>query len=297
MSQSIDAASSGRVAGGVSSIIGFVTATALATVSLIVCLNEDVDDIGLDRAREAARAAGPEAPVVVTVDAEELVWASRGQFRLLAPWEPAPPTPYTAIARDPSGLPPEGEDGVGPLSIVEPWFARRYGQGAPAPWGADLLDRLDRAVVTVGAGEGARTCAAWRADRWFCGPKSWNYVGPQEIEVEGKRQTCLWLHPMEGGEALRVAFSDLPPGGTLRGRFALSDEAAATAGGAEIRFKVEVDGEVTVERIHPNRPGWSSFRVDLNRPAPVEVAFVVSADHTGRRHFCLTAALEKGVAP
>mgnify|MGYP007022318343 CR=1 FL=1 len=276
---------------------GFVGFIAVAVVSLVVELTPSA--LPLDQVRMASTiekaAAAPGIPVYVTAPAaEEVAWHAGGSVRLTPPWKPAPPEPFVAIADDTSTLPPTEDPG--PVELAGPWVARRQGQPRAnrSANPIDLMDLLPEAHVEARPStDGApRKCDTWRFGRWFCGPKEWNHVGPETLTIDGKPQRCLWLHPLER-EALTVSWPALPVPATLKGRIALSDQAAATRQGAPVHFEVEVAGQPTIVRTHPNKRGWSSFQADLKvTGAPdAEVRITIKANNTGRRHFCLDAQL------
>ena len=319
-------------------VVGLVLAGALAVAALIEATEVTPARVDLDSARAALAQARSFAPdlgsdrpaLLLSRGHEEVLWHARGELRLQPPWEP-PRADFVALAHEPLAL-PRPDSAVHPASplVTEgAWVARAYQGPSPgrrpgararrAPKVA-LMDRLHTARVEVRPKKGEpRRCAQYRFGRWFCGPDPWHFVGATEMNVVGAPARCIWMHPHDNAE-LRLTFSDLPRERPLKGRITFSDEAAATSGGGAVTFRVEVDGEEVLKRVHPNRRGWSFFQVDLSEPtqkapkrgaakdkAPgdtkggakgasrgerAEVTFVVSARQTGRRHFCVTAEIE-----
>lgn len=283
--------------GGLSGALGIVTSLALALVSLVVWADAHEPNLQ-DSAAMAAIAAtmAPEGvPVYVTdLTGEEQVWRARGQVALLPPWQPRPEeTPFVALARDSSLLPDVNHHtDAGELVERPPWVARSYGDINPSARPPSLLDALAQAKVSIARPKGEpRLCTQRRASSWHCGPSPWNRVGPEQLTIQGKPETCMWLHPSDEGE-LVITWPAMDAPATLEGRIGLSDQAAQTPGGAPIQFTVEVNGELALKRTHPNRAGWSAIRAPvLARDGQAEASLTlrVSSSNTGRRHFCMDA--------
>jgi len=285
--------------GTIPPLVGFVLAVALAAVSTAVHCAPDTPVVGLAASRAAVARTGGGAPVIlVNGRHEEVVWYAGGEVRLKAPWEAVEEPSWVALAHDAAALPGGGLEEVGQVMVEPPWAARRMGV---ARAGRDVFGLLERAEVSVldTATGTRRSCSTWQTGQWFCGPNPWNFVGPNELVIDGERRRCLWLHPHEQG-SLEVRFMGLKAGWRFVGRLALSDEAAATPGGSPVEVKVEVDGAVAVRHRQPNVRGWRELNVELPGVRKGETAvtrsmtLTVTAPRTGRRHLCMVGTLVPG---
>jgi hypothetical protein len=155
----------------------------------------------------------------------------------------------------------------------------------------------------------ARLCTAWRFGRWDCGPEPWNFVGLEDVVVQDRATTCLWLHPV-AGERWRITWPDVPIA-RLSGRSAMSDVAAANDRPGAVSYRVLWGDELVLEREHPQQRGWRRFSVrlqaeadgtgegsgagsgegvassDARRPLHLEVW----ADEVAQRQFCMDMTL------
>lgn len=282
-----------RIEGGVSGIVAFALSAAVSLVSLGVALREEPPPPDVVSARAALAEAGAPAPAwLVSARHEEVLWQMGGELSLLAPWEEAPEaSPWLALAHDPLLLPApllQGPKEAAQIARRGPWAALRVGEGAG--WG--LGEALPQATVElIPEAEGAprRLCGPPRLGRWRCGDEPWSYVGDAEVVVNGARARCLWLHPTQGAR-LRVTWPAVEARQVLRGRVALSDEAAQTPGGAAVKWSFEVDGREVLRREQPNRKGWSAFQVDLrgHKAPTAAVSLTVSSERAARRFFCMS---------
>ncbi len=147
---------------------------------------------------------------------------------------------------------------------------------------AALLDPLDpmAARVTVTDADGERACAR-REDRHQCGPKGWQYVGSKTMKVAGKREACVWAHPL-GGTMTQVTYPSVrsTKREPLEVRFGLADRVSRKGGPVDV--EVVFSGKTTSHTHTPHR-GWS--RVALGEGSgPLSIR--ISAEKVGQRHFC-----------
>lgn len=159
---------------------------------------------------------------------------------------------------------------------------------APAPASRDLAELLSGARVSIVSDDGTeRVCDRWVFGRWVCGPNSWNWVGPAEVRVRGRRRACVWMHPSEEG-TVRVELGSFAGGSQLRGYVMLDDGAVAEEESGVVTLTILADGRRIASRDQGNRPGTTSVRERLpSADEPVALALEVDADATGRRHFCV----------
>lgn len=182
--------------------------------------------------------------------------------------------------------------------------------------GTDLTAELARAAVEVrtpGASGTVITPCPWDAvrQRHVCrGLPEWMTVGMDTLLIGGRRERCVWAHPITGGE-LSVAF----PPRALRGRLALdlafSDGAADNRTGARVDAEVKVNGR-TLGRLArlPGARGFASSTLDLEaavageagEASEVGVEIVIRTPNDGQRHTCFRlsvrpAASSAGAAP
>lgn len=177
----------------------------------------------------------------------------------------------------------QGPTRFGPLSLS--LYEPRAGR-APS---YDFLAHLADGQVSVG-GDDPVACEA-SGGGFQCPRGGWNYVRPEWHEFDFLPRRCLWAHPV-GPEPLRLAWSQVPLHGGLRGGFGLVGQAAEIANAAPVDVAVLVDGgEVARLSLMPGDPGWHGF--DLGLPGLAagahDVEFDVSAVNPAMRHFCFDA--------
>lgn len=257
--------------GGATAVVLLVGLCTLALTSLLTNPRDLAPpDPEAAAAAIALAADGAQVPVALLTDLrrEELVWYAAGSVAPAPDWM-ARPADYVAISHEPGGLP----DGGDTLGEVREWAARRYGTPATWTWGTALRT----ASVDADA-----PCAGYRMGRFRCGSPGWEWVGPATVVVQGKPETCLWMHPLDG-RPLRVRFPSVPTG-QITGRYAFSDAAAQTPGGGPVDLSVWVGAREALHRKVASRKGWAPFRVAV---AGEDLTFEVRAKKSGRRHFCV----------
>lgn len=127
----------------------------------------------------------------------------------------------------------------------------------------DFLPALRDARVSIVNGDGVeRVCADWLFGRWYCGPDSWNYIGPTPVTVRNRETECIWAHPTAEG-TIRIAFEDVPVGRLIAGRHMLSDTAAESGIDGGVELVIRIDGQEVARKRQNPRAGASSFRVRM----------------------------------
>ena len=146
----------------------------------------------------------------------------------------------------------------------------------------DAGDAADiaRARVSVTDAAGERACVL-RGGRHSCGAKGWQYVGDKEMKIAGKRERCVWAHPIAGATTSIHYPSVVSSEGAPRAiAFGLADKVSRKGGPVDV--DVTFGGETT-RHVHPARRGWTRFSLGEGS-GPLTLA--ISAEKTGQRHFC-----------
>lgn len=153
---------------------------------------------------------------------------------------------------------------------------------APCEW------RPNNFVGGGGLGQGALA----PADRFFCSPEGWNYVGATIIEDNAHRgRRCIWSHPIANG-AMVTRFRDVPIGRSFHGHHGIAYEAERGDDlgnqGGPVELRVLVDGSEAGRSTHNDSDHWMTFDVDTRRwaGAPHELTIEVRAPNPGMRHYC-----------
>ena len=158
-----------------------------------------------------------------------------------------------------------------------------------------LSDRVRKATAgyTSTATSATIECDPWQFGRLDCGPNDWNWVGEANVLINGKEEKCIWAHPL-ASHTLKVVFEDIQLPESFKGKYALSDEAAASSNRTPLTFRVFVNEEEKVKRVVTPRRGWSNFTLKLEATtAPVDLSFEIETEFDGARHFCFDAILSE----
>lgn len=139
-------------------------------------------------------------------------------------------------------------------------------------------------------------CEAPRGGGGFScpGQPEWLYAAARSPKVGGSTgRRCLWAHPPSPGRFTVIELPAPPPAPPgmrwrLRLQAALSDTAAAVAGGAAVETEVSQGAQLGRLRA-PNRRGWVKRVFDVKAGAPITLRVHTPAD--GMRHHCLEAEL------
>lgn len=227
------------------------------------------------------------------------------------PWAEAPRTSTAFVTGPGVQAPPPQLATTRELAGRERGWRRFEVQGAesqvPQRPRIALSEQVHEARVAVVNEDGTRrACDDWAFGRWVCGPDAWNYVGPTELSVRDRTQSCLWMHPLAGA-TLEVTWPDVPAG-RVSGRTALSDIAADNEAAGAVRYSVHWGDEEVVDRAHPSARGWRRFsRVVGAQPDTLgdgmdgsgqgsgespgatvaDLTLRVWADDVAQRHFCV----------
>ncbi|GEM_PF-5783436 len=128
-----------------------------------------------------------------------------------------------------------------------------------------------------------RSCTQVGIDRYRCSDKGWGFVGPNTLTISGRKETCVWAHPLKGATTLISYGSTDPAEFDDLHLWTALDDGVATAGGP-----VEITahwGDARTDITHPAEPGWE--KTPLNRPdAAASLELSVRAERVGQRHFC-----------
>ncbi len=182
---------------------------------------------------------------------------------------------------------------------------RRFDLG-PSPVLYDFVDHIGEAHVRAGD----RPCRwqrmapspqgglwrgpFWPAERHFCGPRPWLWVGETILEdLHFAPRRCVWQHPAQG-VPIRATFRDVPLGERLviHGGLYYAHEREGTR--PPVTARVLVD-EVEIGRlVHRDGDGWKGVELD---PDPLgsglvrgEVTIEVVADDPDMRSLCWAAS-------
>lgn len=165
-----------------------------------------------------------------------------------------------------------------------------------------LLDKIKDLTVYFATPLKRLDCSEYSVaqQRYSCpGLPEWNYVGATELEVDGQRQSCLWAHPRTGSPlVIEVPLAKFALGaGPLSLGHALTDSAAAVAGGAEINIEVLADGQPVGRFVQKNQRGYTLDPLPIPAPNSVHSLQIrVSCPRDGARHFCLDLRQQKAKA-
>ena len=259
----------------------------------------------------AALLAGPDRVFVTTLDPDR--FASASWVQVLPVDAPPPSLGERWVVAPGVALPqPAGGTRFETTRLAAGWRAVRVvalsGEDAE-PSAPDARSRRllheevrDARVALVDADGRTRACNRWRFGRWDCGPAPWNFVGLEELTIQDRPATCLWLHPVEG-ERWVITWPDVPPA-RLSGRSGMADVAANNERPGGISYRVLWGDEVVLEREHPQQRGWRRFSSRLEPAAaegssePAEPASAsrpltveVWADEVAQRQFCMDLTL------
>ena len=175
---------------------------------------------------------------------------------------------------------------IGPVGVY------LYSIPQPEPLSYDFRANIARAHVFVRRDKRDKDCKKWDAARQmhFCGPGSWNWIGPETIERDMAQRDVLWAHPLTGAE-IHIAFEDVPITKELVVQHGLSEYAARLKEGVPVFIDVYIDGVLQKRVRQDNVRGWFIERITPKDMLGQrhEVEFVVRAREDGRRHFHFSA--------
>lgn len=157
----------------------------------------------------------------------------------------------------------------------------------------DVSEHLSEANIFYQPEEGPTAhCDRWILRRWECGLESWHWVGVTDVVMQNRDRRCIWAHPATGHD-LVIQFSDVPLGTQLAGRYGLSDTVIDYTDLPPVQFEARV-GTASRSFSVGSRRGFHSYQLtpESTDTGPVDVEFVISAEHDGLRHFCFTAVMQ-----
>ncbi len=188
---------------------------------------------------------------------------------------------------------------------------RRYDLG-PSPVLYDLTSRIMEAEVSVEnractkqrrsvEGGGLFRGPMWPADRFFCGPDGWLWVGPTVIEdLHIQNRACVWQHPQAGNVPTTTTFRDVPLGDEIVLHAGLYYDHERPLEHGPVLVQVMVDGREVGRMVHRDGDGWERMVADT---APLEpsgedsaeargdVSIVVRAENPHLRTLCWAASV------
>lgn len=135
----------------------------------------------------------------------------------------------------------------------------------------------------------------WPAERFFCGPDAWLWVGQTVIEdLEMQNRYCVWQHPQAGNVPTTTTFRDVPLGDELVLHAGIYYEHERNLENGPVHVQVLVDGEEVGRMVHRDGDGWEGMSAD---PTPLgedkargDVSIVVSAENPHLRTLCWAAS-------
>lgn len=187
---------------------------------------------------------------------------------------------------------------------------RLYQLARPTRLHFDLTEEVaDLAVTAIYPDTAPLPCTDRRKGRTVC-PRDpgWNYVAAEVHTIGGEARSCVWLHPVAGGGALRL---ELPahlfwrPSTMIVAGMGFTAHAARTAQ-APVRVRLVAEHRPwdlwTVD--HPVIPAWRTFRFRLGdaldwapTAAPATAAplgrlwLQIESENNGAAHFCMALRL------
>ncbi|MBI3179482.1 MAG: hypothetical protein HYZ27_07450 [Deltaproteobacteria bacterium] len=256
----------------------FVPATPLAErpgfVEAVAAIGADPPDLVVVWPPEQAAALAALPAELMASDAVPLEHESARRYVRIAVLAPAGVAPPRELAQAAPAAPRRfGDVEVSRFS---------YPPRERVAW--DLRSDLGRARVTLRGQDGELACdLPRRGGGWSCpGRPEWNHVAPATLTVEGAPFACVWVHPVSG-RALVIEVDRIPLAERLELRAALSDDAAATPGGADVVVELQIDG-VASQSLTVGGPGMRRLVVPTPGRGEAGVRLVITTAHDGRRH-------------
>jgi len=155
----------------------------------------------------------------------------------------------------------------------------------------DFGDQLRDASVFVGKGDDPKPCREM-AGYFICDRTAWKIVH-QRVEDFGPELSmarCIWAHPVPEG-SIEISFSEVPAAEAIVGYYGVP-ESGTTSGANPATLKVGYDGVYRFTGEATHNEDLYTFEVPIEedrRSGSIDVRFQVSAENTGRRHFCFNA--------
>ena len=135
----------------------------------------------------------------------------------------------------------------------------------------------------------------WPAERFFCGPDAWLWVGQTVIEdLRMQNRYCVWQHPQANNVPTTTTFRDVPLGDEIVLHAGIYYEHERNLENGPVHVQVLVDGEEVGRMVHRDGDGWEGMSAD---PTPLgedkargDVSIVVSAENPHLRTLCWAAS-------
>lgn len=156
----------------------------------------------------------------------------------------------------------------------------------------DLRSNLGQATVELRMRDKTIACDQRRQDGgWGCpGRPEWNRVAPASLVAGTDTWPCVWAHPVSDSELV----IDLGPQ-TLFDRVeldaAIANSAVATANGAPVRLRLDVDGVGSRALLVPNRRGIVSTSLQTGSSRTARIRVVITTANDSRRHLGINLRL------
>ena len=198
------------------------------------------------------------------------------------PAQERPDAPVMTRVNNPTQwLMPGARDAVSLSRLPDGWTQVRWAT-ASSP-GAKGPLALRNARVFLNRDGQRRRCTQVGIDRFRCSDRDWGFVGPNTLTISGRKQTCIWAHPLDGATTI-ISYGTLDPEATggVDLWTALDDSVATSGGPVDISVRW---GDATTDVHHAPQTGWK--KTVVQRPdASATFEVTVRAEHVGRRHFC-----------
>ena len=156
----------------------------------------------------------------------------------------------------------------------------------------DFGSKLSEANVRVLEDSGGFDPCRQILGYFACGKESWKAVHQrvEDFGFEDSMARCIWAHPLPAGP-IEIVFDDIPSGEVIGGYLGVAESGTSNSRNP-VEFDVGINGVVRFERAAEQDSELSSFEFAVPEEArggPMRVSFRVSAEDTGRRHFCFNA--------
>ena len=195
--------------------------------------------------------------------------------------------------------PPDFEEQAGAF-LVQRWDL------GPSPVRYDLTGNIEQAEVFRGdrrctwqrrsaAGGGLGQGIMNPAERHFCGPEAWLFVGESVVEdLELQPRHCIWQHPPPPGETIRTVYRNIPLGErvVLDAGIYYEHERMREHGPVSVRVLV---GDVAIGTLtHQDGDGWERIEAPVPEAlrasgARGDVTIEVSSPNPFMRTLCWQA--------
>lgn len=134
-------------------------------------------------------------------------------------------------------------------------------------------------------------CAYEGVDRCRYGKEGWQHFGPEEFDIDGKKEMLLFMHPI-AGDVVRASFAQAQFAKRAVLRYALSDASAVSSNTAPVTIALSRGGEKLKVEQTKNQRGLNIVELVLTSTrAPLVME--LSVDNDGARVFGFDLELYK----